>query len=215
MNFEILETTFALIQPQARSFARSFYNKLFLVDPRMKKLFSHVNMADQEKKLMYSLAMIVEGMRNLDSLKCIVRNLGQRHLGYKVSAEHYYILGEVLIETLAEYLGSHWTVEAEQVWTEAYEIIADIMLDGTKKEYLNNSRNRQKANVAVRSILKQLRLQAITEKSIRTYQSNEMVANMLMQDEYIQDLKEKVGKAKTEEIIDKLMKKAGKKKVEK
>ncbi|MDJ0726025.1 MAG: globin domain-containing protein [Prochloraceae cyanobacterium] len=211
MNFEILEKTFESIQLQARPFARSFYNKLFLVSPEMRGLFEHVDMADQEKKLMYSLAMIVEGMQNLESLKCIVRNLGQRHLTYKVSARHYNVLGQVLLGTLAEYLGSQWTIEAEQVWREAYEIIADLMLEGTTKEYMNSSLNRAKGNGGVKSILKDLRLQAITEKSIHQYQSNELVAQMLMQDEYIQDLKEKIGRAKTEEIIEKLLKKVEKK----
>lgn len=41
-------------------------------------------------------------------------------------------MGQALIETLAKYLGSEWNLATKQAWLDAYNLIAEVMLEGAK-----------------------------------------------------------------------------------
>ena len=53
--------------------------------------------------------------------------------------EHYPLVGRALLESLETYLGDRWTADAAAAWTEAYNEIALVMLEGAKspEDYLN------------------------------------------------------------------------------
>ena len=46
--------------------------------------------------------------------------------------EHYPVVGEVLISSMAQVAGEAWTPEYEQAWTEAFAIVAGAMLEGAE-----------------------------------------------------------------------------------
>lgn len=55
--------------------------------------------------------------------------------------EHYPIVGATLLKTLEFYLGTNWTPEVKQAWSDAYEEIVNIMLQGAAEA----EKNRQEA----------------------------------------------------------------------
>jgi nitric oxide dioxygenase len=56
--------------------------------------------------------------------------MGARHVRYGAQPEHYPVVGEVLIASMADIAGDAWTVEYELAWTKAFAVVAGAMLDG-------------------------------------------------------------------------------------
>jgi len=112
-------------------FVRAFYERLFRTYPEVQPLFASTNMETQAQKLYEALEYIAFGYGNrTEGFAIILRRLGQRHKAYGVKPEHYGMVGRVLLETMAEYLGPAWTPEVEKAWQEAYDYVVQQMLRG-------------------------------------------------------------------------------------
>jgi hemoglobin-like flavoprotein len=68
-----------------------------------------------------------------------LRDLGARHVAYGAEREHYPVVGEVLIASMAEIAGSAWTAEYERAWGEAFGIVAGAMLEGAEMMSVENA----------------------------------------------------------------------------
>ena len=132
LNIELLETSFNQIKDQPVKFSASFYGKLFDYHPELKPLFDKADAAAQEKKLIASLAIIVENLRNPEELTMALKSLGAYHKEVGTIAEHYPFVGQALVETFAEYLGNKWNLNTHQAWLDAYSTISQIMLEGAE-----------------------------------------------------------------------------------
>jgi hemoglobin-like flavoprotein len=64
----------------------------------------------------------------------MLMELGQRHVGYGVRPDHYRMVGAVLLETFADFLGRHWTHAHHDAWTKGYEAVIDLMLQGAEEQ---------------------------------------------------------------------------------
>ena len=138
MNIELLEMSFGQISDRAIAFSESFYEALFRHHPELKPMFAEVSLEAQEKKLIFSLAAIVENLRNPEVSRRALLSLGARHVQVGTLKEHYPLVGQALLETFEAYLGKDWTPEVASAWLEAYDAIAATMLEGAKhpEEYL-------------------------------------------------------------------------------
>lgn len=130
LNVEVLEQSFERVKPYATQFSSSFYQNLLNDYPQLKPLFTNTTMAEQEKKLIMSLVLVVENLRNPGYLTTVLQQLGERHVRYGAMREHYPLVGAALLKTLESYLGTEWTPEVKQAWIDAYGVIVDIMLAG-------------------------------------------------------------------------------------
>ncbi len=100
LNVGLLEQSFQRIKPRADEFAVSFYENLFAAYPEMKPLFAKTDMAKQRKKLLSSLVLVVENLRNPQALAGVLKSLGARHIGYGAIPKHYPAVGEALLMAL-------------------------------------------------------------------------------------------------------------------
>ena len=132
LNVEILEKSFERVNPHATKFASSFYNNLLTDYPQLRPLFVNTTMEAQEKKLIMSLMLVINNLRNPDYLTTILKQLGERHVRYGAMREHYPLVGAALLKTFESYLGTDWTPEVKQAWTDAYGAIVNLMLEGAK-----------------------------------------------------------------------------------
>ena len=132
LNIRLLEASFTKIKPNLSGFSATFYNNLFAFHPELKPLFAKADLAAQEKKLITSLAIIIENLRNPQELTLALKSLGAYHHEVGTIAEHYPFVGQALIETFAGYLGDEWNIKTEQAWLDAYNFIAEVMLEGAK-----------------------------------------------------------------------------------
>ncbi len=201
MNIEIIEETFSLIRPVGTQFANSFYQNLFLKYPEIQPLFAETNLEAQEKKLLVSLVLIIDNLRDLSYLKELLKNMGKRHVEYDVVSEYYPLVGEILLSTLQEYLGKYWTAVVKQAWTDAYNTIGDLMLEGAKEKH--SLWNHSSQNITC--TLQKLRVEAIAQKVLRETDSNEKAIQRMMTDSYFQKILAKLGQEKTIELIFELL----------
>lgn len=112
MNIELLEKSFGQVSMQVIAFSASFYQALFQHYPELEPMFAEVSLKAQEKKLIFSLAAIVENLRNPEVMQRALLSLGARHVQVGTIKEHYPLVGRALIETFETYLGDDWTPEA-------------------------------------------------------------------------------------------------------
>jgi nitric oxide dioxygenase len=124
----LVQQTFALVVPVADEAAETFYGRLFNVAPAVKPLF-HGDMAEQRRKLMASLAVVVRGLSDLPSILPAASALAKRHVNYGAKPEHYPVVGEALLWTLARALGPRWTPAVASAWTAAYTTLSEFMIE--------------------------------------------------------------------------------------
>ncbi|MDY7015159.1 MAG: globin domain-containing protein, partial [Cyanobacteriota bacterium] len=132
LPIELLEESFEKIKPRAEEFAARFYQNLFAAHPEVEPLFAGTEMAKQEKKLLQSLILVVENLRNPNVLGKVLQDLGARHVGYGTNSQHYEPVGETLLATFEEYLQADWTEDVRQGWVAAYQAISTQMLLGAR-----------------------------------------------------------------------------------
>ncbi len=127
----IVKSTWSMVVPIADQAAAIFYAKLFELDPGVKPLFANSDMSEQGKKLMQMITIAVNGLDNLEGLIGAVQQLGKRHVGYGVKAEHYDTVGAALLDTLGVGLGDAFTPEAKEAWTVTYTTLATVMKEAS------------------------------------------------------------------------------------
>jgi hemoglobin-like flavoprotein len=100
------------------------------VAPAVRPLFTDTDLKRQKGMLLAALVLLRKSLRDLDTVTPALRELGARHVRYGALPEHYPVVGEVLIWSMAEIAGDAWTLEYELAWTEAYAVVSGAMLDG-------------------------------------------------------------------------------------
>ena len=85
-------------------------------------------MTEQRKKLMATLAIVVNGLSNLESILPAASALATRHVAYGAKAEHYPVVGSALLWTLEKGLGEAWTADVAGAWTAAYGTLSGFMI---------------------------------------------------------------------------------------
>jgi hemoglobin-like flavoprotein len=104
-----------------------FYSKLFVDLPEVKHLFK-IPRAEQSKKLVEMISVIVGRLDRLDELTEEIKQLAIRHVGYGVKVAHYKAVGEALLWTLRQGMGRDWNKEVESAWQACYKILSDTMI---------------------------------------------------------------------------------------
>lgn len=130
LQIELLESSFQAIAPHGEAFVAAFYERLFTNFPQTRAFFAATDMKEQKKKLLGALALVIQNIRKPEVLASALKGLGQRHATYGVRPEHYPVVGAVLLDTFADFLGEDWTLNYYNAWAEAYEAICTIMLQG-------------------------------------------------------------------------------------
>jgi hemoglobin-like flavoprotein len=130
---ELVQASWAKVAPIADTAATLFYGRLFELDPSLRLLFKS-DLGEQKMKLMQTLAVAVDGLGNTAKLVPVLRHLGARHVGYRVSDRHYDVVGEALLWTLRQGLGEDFTPEVEAAWTEIYGLVASVMKQGAAEQ---------------------------------------------------------------------------------
>lgn len=130
IDVEVLEESFACVRPQMTEFSSSFYENLLTEYPQVQVLFKNTDMAMQQEKLVKSLVLVIDNLRQSDVLTNALRGLGRKHVQYGVLPEHYPLVGGALLKTFESYLGTEWTPTVKQAWIDAYGVISSLMLEG-------------------------------------------------------------------------------------
>jgi hemoglobin-like flavoprotein len=123
----LVQQSFAKVAPISDQAAVIFYDRLFEIAPQVKAMFPS-DLTEQRKKLMSTLAVVVNGLSNLESVLPAASALAIRHVSYGAKAEHYPVVGSALLWTLEKGLGEAWTPEVAAAWTAAYGTLSGYMI---------------------------------------------------------------------------------------
>ena len=120
---KILATRGAFVGHGGRT-AEVFYANLFARDPELRRLFTG-EMRLQYRKLAATITLAIDGAREWDRFAPVLEVLARRHLSYGVEDRHYGLVGEALLQTLAEAGADAATLAA---WARLYGMISDHMI---------------------------------------------------------------------------------------
>jgi nitric oxide dioxygenase len=126
-QINLVQESFAKVAPISEQAATLFYDRLFEVAPAVKVMFP-ADMKEQRKKLMATLAVVVNGLSNLESVLPAASALAKRHVSYGARPEHYPVVGGALLWTLEKGLGEAWTADVADAWTAAYGTLSGYMI---------------------------------------------------------------------------------------
>jgi methyl-accepting chemotaxis protein len=135
LDVEALEASFDLVARRGEEFVDLFYEKLFERAPALKPLFDGVDVKTQRAMVLATLVLLRKSFRGPASIAPKLRALGARHLAYGTTAEMYPLAGEVFLATLAEVAGPAWLERLERAWTQAWELLAGLMLEGAAEAH--------------------------------------------------------------------------------
>jgi nitric oxide dioxygenase len=124
----LIQYSFAKIMPSAEEAAALFYGRLFEIAPEVEQLF-HGDAKAQGRKLMTTLAAVVDGLTDLATILPAASALAKKHVAYGVRPEHYAPVGVALLWVLERGLGAQWTSDLAAAWTNAYTTLSEYMID--------------------------------------------------------------------------------------
>src|SRR6266478_2908612 len=105
---QLVQQSFSKVAPIADQAAVLFYGRLFEIAPQVRAMFPD-DMTEQRKKLMGTLAIVVNGLSDLPAILPAASALAKRHVSYGAQAAHYPVVGTALLWTLEKGLGDAWT----------------------------------------------------------------------------------------------------------
>ena len=126
-HVKLVQESFAKVAPISETAAVLFYDRLFDIAPKVRSMFP-TDLTEQRRKLMATLAVVVGGLGNLESVLPAASALAKRHVSYGAKAEHYPVVGAALLWTLQKGLGDGWTPEVAEAWTAAYGTLSGFMI---------------------------------------------------------------------------------------
>ncbi len=122
-----LSASLDLLRSKGPQIVKSFYSLLFERFPGVRAMFPS-DMDRQRTKLLDTLLMVVEHMRDPQRVMPVLQDLGRRHQGYGARAEHYPIVCSILLECMGAELGKAWTDQLEAEWSQSLFVASQIMI---------------------------------------------------------------------------------------
>jgi hemoglobin-like flavoprotein len=122
-----VQASFKKVAPIADQAAALFYGRLFETAPEVRALFTG-DLKAQGRKLMTTIATVVNGLDDLEAIAPAVCDLAKRHVAYGVRPEHYAPVGAALLWTLEQGLGGDSTPAVSAAWAAAYAALSDVMI---------------------------------------------------------------------------------------
>ena len=125
-QIELVQRSFEMVQPILGPAAMMFYDRLFELDPSLRRMFRTPG-EEQARKLGQALTIVVTSIDRPDQIRGAVEALGRRHGGYGVRDQHYTTVGLALLWTLEQGLGDAFTPAVRDAWSAAYGWLALTM----------------------------------------------------------------------------------------
>ena len=122
----LVRASFAKIAPISDQAGAMLYERMFAIDPGLRRLFA-IDIETQGAKLMAVLKIAIANLHRLDEIMPTVRELGRRHAQYGVKDRDYDTGGIALLATLEAALGDEFTPAVRTAWRACYEVLVGEM----------------------------------------------------------------------------------------
>ena len=129
-SLDRIRRSYRQLTPMMAKLTELFYDRLFTSLPESRKLF-RTDMEIQRRHFAAALALIVRNLDKLDALEEPLRELGKDHARAGVRAEHYPVVCEVILASIAEVSRDAWSDEVSGDWQNLLHIVSLHMLAGS------------------------------------------------------------------------------------
>ena len=124
---ELIRNSFRVVSQDSQQAANRFYRILFERSPHLRHMFLN-DMEQQGGMLMSKLGLIVAELQNIPGLVPVLEDLALRHVAYGVKPQHYPLVGDALLQMLAEMLAEDFTPATRAAWVKAYDDVSRLMI---------------------------------------------------------------------------------------
>ncbi len=133
VNISLLRESWILVADRSEKVASEFYGMLFSRYPQVRALFPIV-MESQRDRLVNAITYVVINLDDLGMVTAYLRELARDHRKFDVRPEHYAAVGRCLIAALRANAVDAWKPEYDEAWSEAYELIASVMIQAAAED---------------------------------------------------------------------------------
>lgn len=128
-NIRLVRDHYAAISGDLERLVEDFYRRLFERRPDIRALFP-ADLARQREHLATAISVIARNIDHLAMLEGPLMEMGARHVAYGARPEHYSLLRELLLESMAGVRPEHWNPEVRSAWHDAINAVSVAMLRG-------------------------------------------------------------------------------------
>ena len=136
-QINVIKQTVPVLQAHGEALTRHFYERMFRENPEVLAFFNpaHQKAGTQQRALAGAICAYAQHIDNPQALAGAVELIAQKHASLGILPEHYPIVGENLLASIAEVLGDAATPEILEAWAAAYSQLADIFIQREKQIY--------------------------------------------------------------------------------
>jgi hemoglobin-like flavoprotein len=131
-QIRLVQDSFERLWPATNKVTSAFYDRLFVLAPETRRLFS-ADLSHQKMKLMGMIASAIGSLERPEMFESILTSLGRHHVDYGVVPAHYEPVGEALLWSLEQTLGADFDDETRAAWVALYARIRETMLGAARQ----------------------------------------------------------------------------------
>ncbi|MBV7436029.1 globin domain-containing protein [Aeromonas encheleia] len=128
-QIELVQRAWGKVTALNHTYVQEVYEELFRLSPELIDLFPDPA-GMPVAKVSETLNTVITSLEQLDALGFIIRDLGRRHRKFKVEPHQFALLKQALTTVLARRLGANFKPELAEAWSQMYDEIAALMLEG-------------------------------------------------------------------------------------
>jgi nitric oxide dioxygenase len=104
--------------------------QIMFVDKEIEALFDRAAQAtgEQPRRLAAAIVAFAQNVDNLPALTSAIERIAARHVATHVQPRHYPIVAQALLGAIRDVLGAAATDEVIEAWTQAYGLLADVLI---------------------------------------------------------------------------------------
>lgn len=126
-ELELIKESFGHLRKDLDAHSTYFYESLFRHAPELRPMFRE-DLEGQGMKFMRTLGVIIEKLRDEETLAPQYTDLGKKHAMLGVLSSQFDPMESALIDTLRKALGDTFTPELEAAWHKAYAQVSANMI---------------------------------------------------------------------------------------
>ena len=137
----IIKSTAPVLQKHGREITARMYQIAFTARPEFKRFFENtwmkypVDGGPQPARLAEAVCAYAQNIDKLEALKGPLEHIAHKHTNTRVIAEQYPVIGACLLQAIKDVLGDAASPEIMAAWGDAYNFLADILINREKEIY--------------------------------------------------------------------------------
>ena len=128
-HVRLIKESYLQFEPASDLVATLFFQRLLEIAPEVQPMLQG-DMDEQRQQLLIALGLAVASLDRFDDILPSLKLLGAKYRAIGVEPYHFGGVGEALLWTLKQSLGSSWSPELEDAWSALCTVVAEAMTNG-------------------------------------------------------------------------------------